>query len=158
MWRLVKPWKGSDEPLQQAPARLSDWGAMTYTEDGETLVVALEVQTYLTVVFEYTEGEVFQQRFSSALAAALDDLGVEPSSVRDEVSAAGPVCLSRLTDARLREALKMAAYICGVERLDHDDLRIVQKNLNNFPHDLPPDHVPLKAVRHLFSRPASRPA
>jgi hypothetical protein len=158
MWRLVKSWSSPVVPPHRAPARLSDWGAMTFSDDGETLVVALEVQTYLTVVFPYVDGEAFQERFSTALAAALEDLGVEATVVREEVSAAGPVCLSRLTDARLREALKMAAYICGIERMDHDDLRVVQKNLNDFPHDLPPDHVPAVALRRLFGRPPARSA
>ena len=159
MWRLVRSWSQHVKPSQrQAPACLSDWAATTFADEGETLVLALEVQTYLTVVFPYADGEVFQDRFSQALAEALEDLGVDRTLLAEEVSSAGPVCLSRLNDPQLREALKAAQYICGVERLYHDDLRTVQRNLNDFPHNLPPDYVPAAAVRRLFSRPPLRPA
>ena len=122
------------------------------------LVLALEVQTYLTVVFSYGNSEVFQKRFSRALTAALEDLGVDRTLLAEEMSSTGPVCLSRLKDPQLREALKAAQYTCGVERLYHDDLRTVQRNLNDFPHNLPPDYVPAVAVRRLFRQPPLRPA
>ena len=115
------------------------------------------MQTYLTLVFPYGEGEVFEDGFVAGLVSALRDLGIADQLVADElVAAAGPLCLSRLTDPKLREALKTAQYMCGIEREYHDDLRAVQRNLNDLPHDLPPDHVPAIAVRRLFSVPPAQ--
>jgi hypothetical protein len=159
MWRLVKGWGPRSEGGRRlGPARLSDWAATTLKEGGETLVIALEVQTYLTVVFPYAEGDVFQERFSQALTDSLGAVGVEPDLILEEVSSAGPVSLSLLKDAQLREALSTTEFMCGIERSYHDDLRIVQRNLNLFPHDLKPDYVPAEAVRRLFGRPPLRPA
>jgi hypothetical protein len=159
MWRLVKAWRQpTEQALHRSPARLSNWAATRFTDEGETLVLALEVQTYLTVVFPYGDGELFQERFSRALTASLEDLGVDRTLLAEEVSSMGPVCLSRLKDPQLREALEAAQFPCGVERLYHDDLRKVQRNLNDFPHNLPPDYVPAVAVRRLFGRPPLTPA
>ena len=156
LWSLVTPWKAPLSERSESNGRLTDWGATIFTENGDSIVIAMEVQTYLTLVFPYAEGEVFADGFVAALVSALQDLGVAHHLVVDELeSAAGPLCLSRLTDPKLREALKTAQFTCGIERAYHDDLRAVQRNLNDLPHDLPPDHVPATAVRRLFSgRPA----
>jgi hypothetical protein len=163
LWRLVKPWTAplSERSESNVPAlsersesngRLTDWAATIFTENGDSLVIAMEVQTYLTLVFPYGEGEVFEDGFVAGLVSALHDLGVADHFVADElVAAAGPLCLSRLTDPKLRVALKTAQFTCGIERAYHDDRRVVQRNLNDLPHDLPPDHVPAIAVRRLFS-------
>jgi hypothetical protein len=55
-----------------------------------------------------------------------------------------------LADATLREALRTVEFMCGVELMYHSELRRVQRNLNEFPHPLPPDFVPEATVRRLF--------
>ena len=48
LWRLVRTWNQPTEQVQpHAPAHLTDWAAATLKDDGDTLVLALEVQTYL---------------------------------------------------------------------------------------------------------------
>ena len=159
LWSLVKPWKLALSERSEANGRLTDWAATIFTENGDSLVIAMEIKTYLTLIFPYGEGEVFEDGFVTGLVSALRDLGIADKVVADElVAAAGPLCLSRLTDPKLREALKTAHFTCGIERAYHDDLRRVQRNLNDFPHPLPPDHVPAIAVRRLFSQPPLRPA
>ena len=158
LWRRVRPWTESSKATQhQAAARLSDWAATAFTEDGDDLVIAMEVRTYLTVVFRYAGKDTFQDGFRRALTDVLEDLVVGPELRESELAAAVPICLRSLRDAPRREALRTAEFMCGVERSHHDDLRTVQLNLNK-PHGLPPHDVPVKAVRDLFGRPPRRPA
>ena len=151
MWRRVKSWSQPIKPRQRpAAARLGDWAATTFTENGDDLVIAMEVQTYLTVVFPFGERAVFDGGFSRALSGALEDLGVMPDASAIELSAAPPVCRYRIHDPRIREALDFAEFTCAVERGYGHDLRTAQRHLNDLPHNLPPDYVAAKAVRRLF--------
>jgi hypothetical protein len=159
MWRLVKGWSQPTRlPPRPATARLGAWAAAICKDADDTLVIALEVQTYLTLVFPYGDGGMIHDRFSVALRAALEDLGVDRTLVTEELGSTGPLCFSYLKDGPLREALRLVAFTCGIERLYHDDLRRVQRNLNDLPHDLAPDYVPICAVRRLFRQPPLRPA
>jgi hypothetical protein len=116
----------------------------------------MEAQTCLTLVFPYGERDVFQNGFFEALTWALEDLLNVQHVATSKLVPVTPVTLSRLEDARLREALRAAEFICAIERMYHDDLRRVQRHLNQFPHDCPPDYVPADAVRRLFGRPPVR--
>jgi hypothetical protein len=65
--------------------------------------------------------------------------------------------LARLADRTLTQSLDDVEYICGIELLYHDDLRRVQRNLNEFPHPDRDPCVPLEAVAQMFAAPRPAP-
>jgi hypothetical protein len=113
-------------------------------------VLVIDVGTYLTIAFRFSDGTGFHDTFGAALAGALEDLGVSSEQATIEVAAVTRLPFGRLTDATLREALDTVEFVCGIELAQHADLRVVQRRLNDFPHPLPPDYVPEAAVRRLF--------
>lgn len=159
LWRRVRLWPVSAAPITSrvAGCRLGPWAATVSTEDDRQPVLAIDVGTYLTVAFPLGAALGFHDGFGIAVGAALEDLGVAPSQIQIEVEAVKTLPLSRLVDASLRKPLETIDFMCGVELAYHTDLRVVQRRLNDFPHALPPDYVPIAAVRRLFglSEPAA---
>ena len=137
--------------------RLGNWAATRRRFDGRDLVMALEERTYLTLVFPLWPRAGFRARFADALAAALADLGVPEGLATPERGAIGAAPLALLADQSLVKSLDDVEFVCGIELMYHDDLRRVQRNLNDFPHGDP--GVPVEVVARLFSaagRPPSR--
>jgi hypothetical protein len=119
-------------------------------EDDSGLVLAIDAGTYLTLALRPGDGSEFHESFAAALDNALGDLGVPEKRIAVECEAVRGLPLAKLTDATLREALTTIDFICGTELEYHRDLRIVQWNLNRFPHELPPYYVSATAVECLF--------
>ena len=158
LWRTARLWSPTSPSSTVEDRRLIGWAATVSVEDGQELVLALEVQTYLTVVFPLGPESSFRAGFTRALAEALEDCGVADDAIALEVQAARSVTFSRLKDGAVREALNRAKEICSIELSYHSDLRVVQRNLNEFPHPLPPDYVPRIALKRLFKAvPGVRP-
>jgi hypothetical protein len=142
--------KPTDRPLPGV--RLRSWGATTFVDgDGGDLVLAVEHQTQLAVVFPLEPIGEFRLRFASALRTMLEELHVPLTAVHAESRALVALPLSRLGDASLRESLNTLKYFCELELVYHDDLAVVQSNLNELPHP-PPPYVSKVAVAQLFAR------
>ena len=131
--------------------RLGNWAATRRRFDGRDLVMALERQTYLTLVFPLWPRAGFRARFADALAAALADLGVPENLAAPERGAIDAAPIALLADRTLVTSLDDVEFICGIELMYHDDLRRVQRNLNDFPHPRRDPCVPADAVARLFS-------
>jgi hypothetical protein len=116
-------------------------------------VLAIDVRTYLTIAFPLGDASWFHDAFAGALDAALQDLAIPLDRIATEVAAVRRLSLGRLVDASLRDALNTVDFLCGNELAYHTDLRVVQRNLNEFPHPLAPDYVPKAAIRRLFGVP-----
>jgi hypothetical protein len=135
-----------------AGVRLGSWGATTFVDDdGADLVLAVDQRTQLAVVFHLEPIDEFRLRFAAALRTILEELGVPLTAVHAETAAIFALPLARLGDAALRESLKTLRFICELELSYHDDLAVVQSNLNEFPHP-PPPYVSKVAVASLFAR------
>jgi hypothetical protein len=138
--------------------RLGSWAATYHRFDRLDLVIALDERSYLTLVFPLAPRIGFCARFADALAAALEDLGLPEDVVCAERAAIDREPLVRLTDRKLIQSLDDVEYICGIELLYHDDLRQVQRNLNEFPHPGRDPCVPLEAVAQMFAAPRRAPS
>jgi hypothetical protein len=154
LWRGVRGRKPPIESAGEAAGcRLGPWAATLSKDDEPNLVLAMDVGTYLTIAFRFSDGAGVHDAFGAALAAALEDLGVSSEQAAIEAAAVRGLPFGRLTDATLREALDAVEFVCGIELAQHADLRVVQRRLNEFPHPLPPDYVPEAAIRRLFDLP-----
>jgi len=136
--------------------RLGSWAATACRFGRRDLVIALEQRTYLTLVFPLAPRTRFRAHFADALAALLADLGMPEDVVHAERSAIDVEPLSRLADRTLLGSLHDVEFVCGIELSYHDDLRRVQRNLNEFPHPGRDVCVPLEAVARMFAN--TRPA
>jgi len=152
LWRIVWHWETADSlEDHESPARvLGPWAAGVSRDEGRDLVLAIDTRTYLTVLFPLGAASEFHASWSGALRALLRDLRVPDDRIEIEGDAVKHLPLTRLSEPRFKEALKVIGFVCGIELSYQDDLRIVQRQLNEFPHDLPPDYVPAHAVRRLF--------
>ena len=131
--------------------RLGNWAATRHRFVGRDLVIALEQRTCLTLVFPLWPRAGFRARFADALAAALADLGVPEDLATPERGSIEAAPLALLADRTLVGSLDDVEFICGIELMYHDDLRRVQRNLNDFPHPRRDPCVPADAVARLFS-------
>jgi len=129
---------------------LGPWAAKVFKETGRELVLALEQRTYLTLLFPFTESSQFRLDFASALTSGLLDLGIPGTIARTEAAAIEFEPLCRLTDADFRERLDDVEFFCGIEFPYHDDLRVIQRNLNDIPHPNRDPCTPVDGVRRLF--------
>lgn len=152
LWRMVRDWtSGRVLPHPGAGGQLlGPWAATVSRDDTRIPVLAIEVRTYLTIAFPLGDASAFHDALAGALEAALQDLEIPLDRIATEVAAARRLSFGRLSDASLRNALNTVDYVCGNELMYHTDLRVVQRNLNEFPHPLPPDYTPQAAVRRLF--------
>ena len=117
------------------------------------MVLAIDAGTYLTIAVPFGDVATLHDGFGVALGAALEDLGVSSTQTAIEIAAVKGMPFARLADKTLRKALDTVEFVCGTELPYHNDLRVVQRNLNEFPHPLPPHYVPSVAVRRLFAAP-----
>jgi len=138
--------------------RLGDWAATRRRFVGRDLVIALEQRTYLTLVFPLWPRVGFRARFADAQAAALADLGVPEDLATPERGAIEAAPLVLLANRTLVRSLDDVEFICGIELMYHDDLRRVQRNLNEFPHPGRDPCVPVQAVARLFSAAGPSPS
>jgi hypothetical protein len=129
---------------------LGPWAATIVRDGTRDLVVSVEAQTYFTVVCALTAETGFPAAWRQALAFALEDVRVAPERIAIEAAAPIHLRFERLADAAMREVLKTVDFVCETELCYHTDLRVIQRNLNEFPHNNPPDYVPLLAVRRLL--------
>lgn len=161
LWRALghfgQPPRDVAAPLIYGVA-LGSWAAKVFRIEGRDLVMALDERTYLTLVFPLAPSAQFRTNFANALSMALTDLGVPESDVHTEVAALAFEPLARLTDKRMTATLRDLEFYCGLELLYHDDLRTVQRNLNDVPHGHRDPCVPLEAVARVFTRPRPEPA
>jgi hypothetical protein len=159
LWRFVRLWRGAREkpPRIDSPRlTLGPWAATIVHDGSRDLVVSVEAHTYFTVVCALTGETAFPPAWRRALAFALEDVRVAPEQIAIEAAAPAHLRVERLTDPAMREVLKTVDFVCETELCYHTDLRVIQRNLNEFPHDNPPDYVPLVAVRRLLgARPAT---
>jgi len=149
---------GKPAEPQLPGVRLGSWAATKCRFDRRDLVIALEQRTYLTLVFPLAPRTGFRAHFADALAALLADLGVPENVVHTECSAIDFEPLTRLTDRKLIGALDTVEFMCGIELSYHDDLRRVQRNLNEFPHAGLDVYVPLAAIARMFANPQPAPS
>jgi hypothetical protein len=152
MWRFVRLWR-SAQSKPRAPggaAVLGPWAATVFSDTRRDLVLSVETRTCLTVICRFGAEGTFPAAWSTALRAALEDLAVPPDRIAAEVGARTDLRLERLTDDRFRDVLGTIEFVCDTELFFDKDVRVVQRNLNEFPHDHPPDYVPFVAVRRLF--------
>lgn len=138
--------------------RLGSWAATYHRFDRRDLVIALDQRTYLTLIFPLAPRTGFRARFADALATALVDFGVPKDVVCAERAPINVEPLARLADRTLIRSLADVEYICGIELLYHEDLRRVQRNLNEFPHPGRDPCVPLEAVAQMFAAPRRAPS
>ena len=131
--------------------RLGGWAATYHRFDRRDLVITLDQRTYLTLVFPLAPRTGFRARFADALADALEDSGVPEDVVCAERSAIDFEPLTPLADRTLVRSLDDVEYMCGIELLYHDDLRLVQRNLNEFPHPGRDPCIPLEAVAQMLA-------
>jgi hypothetical protein len=129
---------------------LGSWAAKVFTDQGRDLVIALDTRTYLTLVFAYAPGAQFHSNFATALANGLHDVGVPPAIVRIESTAVEFAPLVPLRNRQLTDALNHVWSFCDIEFCYHQDLRTIQRNLNDLPHPNRDPCVPLEAIRRLF--------
>jgi Domain of unknown function (DUF6933) len=138
--------------------QLGGWAATYHRFDRRDLVITLDQRTYLTLVFPLAPRSGFRARFAGALADALEDFGVPEDVVCAERSAIDFEPLTPLADRTLVRSLDDVEYMCGIELLYHDDLRLVQRNLNEFPHPGRDPCVPLEAVVQMIAAPRPAPS
>lgn len=140
-----------EEPIFQN-VLFGPWGATLARFDGHDLVIAVDVATYLTVVFRFGPRERLRRDLASALSAALEDLGAPPRTIAIETTVVEAMPIVRLTDTTVSRTLREVHFFCDLELGYHDDLRRVQRNLNELPHAGRDPCVPAEAVAALVGR------
>jgi hypothetical protein len=143
-----------DQPVFQNVI-FGPWAATLARFDGHDLVIALDGAAYLTVVFRLGPRERFRFDFAKALVGALEDLGVPPRTVMLETSVIELTPVVTLNDLTLSRTLDDTKFFCDIELGYHDDLRRVQRNLNQLPHAGRDPCVPAEAVAALVGRTAT---
>ena len=88
----------------------------------------------------------FNGRWKQALEAAFEDMKVPLACLPADVVPR----LQRIKDDAWDRTLDAVEFVCDTELHFQSDLRIVQRELNEFPHDHPPHYAPVVAVRRLF--------
>ena len=131
-------------------ASLGSWAAKVFRYYRKDLVIGLNERTYLTVVFPLAPRAQFRFNFATAVANALEDLGLPTAIVRAESAVLEFEPLTRLTNRSMTGTLNDLEFHCGIELEYHDDLRKVQRNLNDMPHVNRDPCVPVDAVAQLF--------
>jgi hypothetical protein len=152
LWRKLGYSGRQRSPLEHFSPGISlgSWAAKTFPDQGRDLVVALDTRTYLTLLFPFAPEPQFHANFSSALVSALHDVGVPPAIVRTESLAVEFAPLVQLHNRQLTDSLNHVWSFCDVEFCYHQDLRTIQRNLNDLPHPNRDPCMPVEAVRRLF--------
>jgi hypothetical protein len=135
---------------------LGDWAATVARFNRRDLVLAVNAQTYLTLVFPLTPRPRFRGNFANALGQALEDHRTITKDVAVRECAEIEVArFEHLSDRELRSTLDTVEFMCGIEMEYHEELRRVQWNLNQFPHANRDPCVPSEAVLALFATAAN---
>jgi hypothetical protein len=134
-----------------AGARLGGWAATLIHNDGCPLILAVESTTNLTLVCQAVPAQEFRAVFSTALDRALEDLGVSPRMAAADVAAIEVLPFASLSDRAVMAALRDLEFHAQVEFDYSDDLRHVQRNLNDLPRPNRQPYVPAEAVALLFA-------
>jgi hypothetical protein len=133
---------------------LGPWAAKVFTDNGRELVLALDTRTYLTLLFPFAPVPQFQSNFAEALVNALRCAGVPPAITRVECAAVEFEPLVPLRSYQFTSTLNDVEIFCGIEFAYHDDLRTVQRNLNDIPYPHLDPCEPIAVVKRLFQSPA----
>ena len=150
MWRVVRTWKlPSWAPLRPDDGALGDWGATVIKGDDRTIMVFVNLATYLTTVFPACPAPAFVGAFKAALTSSLEDLNVDASAIGVETKLLERVDLKRMPRGEFSDVLEYVKDFCEIELMYHTDLRRVQRNLNELPHAT---GVPAAVVSALFER------
>lgn len=148
LWRFVRAWRSANRG--EAPAGsggvLETWSATVLTSGIRDIVLGVEHETWLSLVCELGAETTFAARWRQALDAAFEDMRLP---LTDGAREARVPRLQAAENGQFEPALAAAAFVCDTELHYQSDLRIVQRRLNEFPHDHPPDYVPVIAVRRL---------
>ena len=129
---------------------LGSWAAKLFTDQGRDLILALDTRTGLTLVFPFAPEAQFRSNFASALTDALHDAGVAPATVRVESAAVEFAPFVFLRNRVLTESLNHVQYFSELEFCYHEELRIIQRNLNQLPQPNRDPCVPIAGIRLLF--------
>ena len=161
LWRALR--QPGQPPRDVAEPRihgvvLGSWATKVFRVHRRDLVVALDERTYLTVVFPLAPRTQFRRNFADALTAALVDLGVPDGLAHVEAAALDFEPFARLTNQSMAGTLNDLEFHCALELEYHDDLRRVQRNLNEMPHVNRDPCVPMDAVARVFSAARAQPA
>lgn len=158
LWQVVRHWDVKEEPVGvSTEGLLGSWAADRFTDADADVVIAVSDVTYLTVVFPLPSCVEFRPMLRDALRAALHDLGVVEAHIAAELAALRDLSVQWLRQPAFRRYLSDLDMFCGIELPYHDDLRVVQRNLNDVPFAPIPEHVPALAVKALFSPGGRRP-
>jgi hypothetical protein len=153
LWQRLRQLRRPPSRVAEQPMpgiSLGPWAAKVFKDSGRDFVLVLEQRTYLTLLFLLPPIAQFRPQLSGALANALIDVGVPPAIACTECAAIEFEPLARLEDSLLRERLDDVEFTCGIEFSYHTDLRIIQRNLNDFPHPDRDPCTPVEGVRRLF--------
>ena len=142
--------RASPDPGAFPGLLLGSWAAKVFRDGERYLVIAINERTYLTVVFPWDGRQSFAADLARAAATALRDLGIADSLVSAETQAIEFMRPARLGAEEVAGVLDDVQFMCEIELCYHMDLRIVQRNLNDFPHPNRNPPVPLEAVHELF--------
>jgi hypothetical protein len=153
LWQVVRGWEGQAvagrAPLS-AQGRLGRWAATRFQEGSDDLVLAISERGFLTVVIPLGSADDLVPAFTSAVGAALQDIGAPGVAIARELAGIRSVSLHYLHDAELRDSLNELKNFCGIELAYHTDLRRVQRNLNDLPRRLLRGELPSHYVARLF--------
>jgi hypothetical protein len=150
LWRLVRAWRAARGHDPGPPrTRLGPWTATTLVNRSAELMLAVERHTCLTLVFELGAEATFAAGWKRALTAALQHLGVPSARIEEEASGA-PFRFERLAGDASSAVLSAVEFVCETSLHYHSNLELVQCNLNEFPHDHPPDYTATAAIRRMF--------
>jgi hypothetical protein len=132
----------------ERPVRLGDWAAILVDD---TVVVAIEERTHLTLVFQIRPLIGFRDRFAAALRRGLQDRRVAPEAVERECRAVHEAVLVRRRHPALVEALEFAEIEAGAHVDGGQEEASVQDMLNEYPYSGCPASCPKDAVTLLFA-------
>jgi hypothetical protein len=150
LWRVVRTWtRLSQTPGRSDHGALGDWGGTVIKGESQTIIVIVNLATYLTAVFSVCPGSAFVAAFKAALRASLEDLSVDASTIALETTLLEGVELKRMPRSEFSDVLEYVKDSCEIELMYHTDLRRVQRNLNELPHAT---GVPAAIVSALFER------
>jgi hypothetical protein len=150
MWRFVRAWRSACGPqVVETRTALGPWTATVIKSRGAELILAVEGRTYLALLFKLEAEATFAPSWKNALSRSLDDLGVSPARIAQETRAAS-FRLQPLVDDASMSMLSAVEFVCSTELHYQPDLAVVQRRLNEFPHDHPPDYSPVAAIHRLF--------
>lgn len=150
MWRFVRAWRSAcGKQVAETQTALGPWAATVIERGRGELILAVEYQTCLALLFELKAEATFAASWKTTLTRSLSDLDVPPARVMRETSA-GSFRLEPLVDERSAAMLAAVEFVCATELHYQSDLAVVQRRLNEFPHDHPPDYAPSSAIRRLF--------